>query len=133
MKFFAGALLVASCLCVRAEVPQDPNAELATAYRSDVVGPEMWTGSPRGGRYHTFRGTAASYAGNELPSLVNEQPAPGLSGQLNVINRVVDVKDVISLRIEDGDETLAFVPVRNHWTPAFVETYYRALPTPNRS
>lgn len=133
MKFLALVLFCLCWFCARAEIPQDANAELATAYRSDVVGPEMWTGTPRGGRYHTFRGTAASYAGNELPFLVYEQPAPGLSGQLNVINRVVDVKDVISLRIEDGDEALAFVPVRNHWTPAFVETYYRALPTREQS
>ena len=103
---------------------RDFNAELETAYRSDLVGPEMWTVTARfDGR---FKGDAASYRSTELPSRVYAEPKPGLNGHLHLVHGT-ELYDAVGLSVSDGGAPLTFAAVRNRWTPAWTETYYRSV------
>ena len=128
MKMFV-ALVAAQCLLSAGAntgaMPLDANAELASAYRCDLPGPEVWTVTP-GGR--AFDGTAESYLNAEVPSRRFGAPAPGMSGILYVVHLIPDLKNPVVLEVREGDAEISFVPVRNHWTPAFMTTYYRSLP-----
>jgi len=103
---------------------RDFNAELETAYRSDLVGPEMWTITARfEGR---LKGDAASYRSTELPGRVYAEPKPGLSGHLHLVHET-ELNDAVGLDVTDGGTPLVFAAVRNRWTPAWMETYYRSV------
>jgi len=110
---------------VRAAMPLDANAELGSAYRCDLPGPEVWT-STCGDK--ALDGTADGYFKTEVPAGRFGVPAPGMSGLLHVVHMVPNVKDPVSLEIVEGNVRIALVPVRNHWTPSFMTTYYRSLP-----
>ena len=109
---------------------QNPNRTLASAYRCDLVGPDVWTASAQGA---PLDGSAESYWRGEVPFFLVGKPAPGLSGQLHVAHQVKGVKDSLVPEIDEvtatgGARRLSFVPVRNHWTPSFMTTYYRSEP-----
>ena len=110
---------------VRAAMPLDANAELGSAYRCDLPGPEVWT-STCGDK--ALDGTADGYFKTEVPAGRFGVPVPGMSGLLHVVHMVPNVKDPVSLEIVEGNVRIALVPVRNHWTPSFMTTYYRSLP-----
>lgn len=106
----------------------DVNGLLGTAYRADIVGPEVWTAQAHG---HATRGTADSYWRNEVPFALNPKPSPGLAGVLHVVHQTA-VKDALRVRVREIGEgksaELEWVPVRNRWTPAHMTTYYRCIP-----
>lgn len=104
---------------------QDVNSWLASAYRCDTVGPEVWTATAKGVRPD---GTEESYKAAERPDRVFGTPKPGLNGLLHVMHGVPKLVDAMCLEIEAGGKPVEFVPVRNRWTPAFCTTYYRSLP-----
>ena len=56
---------------------QDVNSWLASAYRCDTVGPEVWTATAKGVRPD---GTEESYKAAERPDRVFGTPKPGLNG-----------------------------------------------------
>lgn len=111
-------------------MPLDANAELSCAYRCDLPGPEVWTATPRGG---SLDGTAEGYFKNEVPAVRFGTPAPGMSGSLYVAHQVDGLKNPVSIEILEDGAKVALVPVRNHWTPAHMTTYYRSLPNPDSS
>jgi len=111
--------------------PQNPNRTLCSAYRHDLVGPEVWTAEVQGA---ALNGTAESYWKSEVPFLLFGKPSPGVSGQLHVVHKVKGAKDAFVPEVDElaasgTAKRLAFVPVRNNWTPAFMTTYYRGEPT----
>ena len=126
LRLPAAALAALLMRCLPAAV--DANGQLATAYRSDIVGPEVWTSTARSTE---CEGTRESYTKGQVPYFLNAAPKPGLSGVLHVVHET-PVVDALSLRIvEEGDSgsrELEWVPVRNRWTPAFCTTYYRNIP-----
>ncbi len=101
------------------------NEELASAYRSDLIGPEMWTGQCQTGMWD-LNGTAASYEGHEVPYRMVMALNMGLSGKLSVVHEVVGLSDALTFKVLDGTNELKFAAVRNHWTPAKMVTYYRS-------
>ena len=118
-----GAVL-AAVLAFGGASARDYNAELETAYRSDLVGPEMWTITERfDGR---LRGDAASYRAAELPSRAYAEPKPGLNGHLHLVHGT-ELSDAVGLNVADGGAPLAFAAVRNRWTPGWSETFYRSV------
>jgi len=128
---FSLSVAVLGQLAVAGAFPLNPNRTLGSAYRPDLVGPEVWTASAQGA---PPEGTAESYWKGEVPFLLFGKPAPGLSGQLHVVHQVKGAKDVFVPEIEELSATgaakrIVFAPVRHHWTPAFMTTYYRGEPT----
>ena len=120
-----GVTVVLASACARAAMPLDANAELGSAYRCDLPGPEVWT-STCGGK--SLDGTADGYFKTEVPARRFGVPAPGMSGLLYVVHMVSGLKDPVRLEIVEDNVRVALVPVRNRWTPSFMTTYYRSLP-----
>ena len=120
-----GVAVVLASAFARAAMPLDANAELGSAYRCDLPGPEVWT-STCGNRL--LDGTADGYFKTEVPALRFGVPAPGMSGLLYVVHMVPGLKDPVRLEIVEDNVRVALVPVRNRWTPSFMTTYYRSLP-----
>jgi len=134
MRSLALCVVVLAVAVVRGEVmlaSVDVNAILANAYRSDVIGPEMWTSAlaapavPNDAR-------AEDYLRAETPLGFFGAPRPGLSGDLYVVHST-EMSDAIVPKVTDGDGSVTFAPVRNHWTPAGMTTWYRALPIDGRA
>lgn len=123
-RFFLIAVLGTAAFAAAAEQRlRDYDAELGTAYRSDLVGPEMWTVTDAlKGRYS---GKPASYRTMELPSEVWRVPRPGLQGRLYIVHDT-GLDDALSLVVEDGGASLDLVAVRNRWTPGGMDTFYRS-------
>ena len=124
LGLFAGAFAVCA-----AEMPQCVNAELVSAYRCDLVGPEVWTGGTHGLGHAGLKGDAATYWKGEVPFELLGKPKPGLSGQLHAVHMVAGLSDAVGLSVVEGTKPVVLVPVRNRWTPAFMTTYYRGEPT----
>lgn len=57
-----------------------------------------------------------------------DEPSLGLAGCI-AIGHQLDVKDVLIPKISLNGEHQSFDSVRNRWTPAYMETYYRSKPT----
>ena len=87
---FLGGVAVLASAFVRAAMPLDANAELGSAYRCDLPGPEVWT-STCGGK--SLDGTADGYFKTEVPARRFGVPAPGMSGLLYVVHTVPGLKD----------------------------------------
>ena len=118
-------------LSVFGAFPLNPNRTLASAYRHDLVGPEVWTAEMHSA---ALKGSSESYWQSEVPVLLFGKPAPGVSGQLHVVHKVKDAKDAFVPEVDEISasgtvERLTFVPVRDNWTPAFMTTFYRSVPT----
>lgn len=131
LPVFLSALAVIAQQIAAAVFPFNPNRTLVSAYRPDIVGPEVWTASSHTG---PLKGTAETYWRSEVPFLLFGKPAPGLSGRLHVVHQVKDANDVFVPVVEELSpagtaKRIAFVPVRHRWTPAFMTTYYRGEPT----
>ena len=124
-RMFLGGVAVLAAAFVRAAMPLDANAELGSAYRCDLPGPEVWTSTCSG---KSLDGTAEGYFKTEVPARRFGVPAPGMSGLLYVVHMVPGLKDPVRLEIVEDNVRVALVPVRNHWTPSFMTTYYRSLP-----
>jgi len=108
------AAMVAMRVWASDAMPLDANAELASAHRCDLIGPEVWTK------------TGAKLRWGEV-----NDPKPGLHGLLHVVHEIPGLFDSVELVVaEDGGESVAWTPVRNHWTPSFTTTYYRSKPNP---
>ena len=61
------------------------------------------------------------------PATVWGEPAPLMSGVLGIAHQT-DISDALSLSVYKNGELLRLRSVRNRWTPAFMETYYRSEP-----
>ena len=112
-----------------AEMPQRVNDELVSAYRTDLVGPEVWTGRTQGIGHASLKGTAESYWAGEVPFELIGKPKPGLSGLLHVVHEVRGLVDALVPVLREGTVPVSLVPIRNRWTPAGMTTYYRGCPT----
>ena len=112
---------------------EDVNGELANAWRSDVIGPEMWTATQvmSGDKSYPVDGTAAAFLRHEQPSTFFGEPRPGLNGRLHIVHETA-FNDAFCPVITDGGKEVRFAAVRNHWTPAGVTTYYQAEPLAGR-
>ena len=116
---------------VGASGTQDANAWLTSAYRSDLVGPEVWT-CPNSD--HRVRGDekdlAQKYWNQNVPFRQIGLPSPGMDGKLHVVHEVTNANAAVTLEfLEDGRAKVDFIPVRNRWTPSFITTHYRSIPT----
>lgn len=94
------------------------NRLLETFRRSDVRGTNIYTA----GRRQLKRPDANTDLSQWDP------PSPGLPGVV-AIGHHIDVSDLILPEIRLDGAAQEFIPVRNRWTPAFSDTYYRARPT----
>lgn len=126
-------LLVLPLVAFAAGAAQDVNESLGSAYRVDMVGPELWTGGTHGIGHGGQKGTAETYWRGEVPFELLGKPKPGLSGLLHLVHMVEKGTDVLALSVAEEAtgcvRRVEFVPVRNHWTPAHMTTYYRGRPT----
>ena len=102
----------------------DVNALLSSSRRNELFGPEMWT-QARDGDARTPALSA------ELPERISE-PRPGLDGSLYLVHST-SIRQAIGLRLLDGTTPLELTCVRNRWTPAWRESWYRtrSLPRPD--
>lgn len=94
------------------------NRLLETSRRSDVRGTNIYTA----GRRALNRPDANTDLSQWDP------PSPGLPG-IAAIGHHIDVTDLILPEIRLDGAVQEFIPVRNRWTPAFSDTYYRTRPT----
>ena len=124
----AAVMLALSARQIFAATLPRVNEELASSYRSDLIGPEMWTGQCQTGMWD-LNGTAQSYQEHDVPFLMVPRPRLGLSGRLSVVHEVVGLEDALTFKVLDGGKELKFGVVRNHWTPAMMTTYYRSEKT----
>ncbi len=71
-----------------------------------------------------------SYEKNGVLHSANIWGEPGLllSGTLG-IGHETDITDVLGIEVYKNGELLHFHSVRNRWTPAYMQTYYRSEPT----
>ena len=110
------------------------NKLLENSARADLIGREMWNflTVPRKGVYAALPDTRApEYGISQLPNAMWGFPQMGMSGRLcyGIETDLVDpVKVQIVSRKHGQDLILQFTPTRNEWTPAYITTYYRALP-----
>ena len=94
------------------------NRFLENAQRSDVIG------------YNIYTMGRADFRKPKDSSGIPEKwdpPALGLPGQAAIAHHL-DVTDLILPGITMNGTPLSFSPVRNHWTPAYMDTYYRSTP-----
>lgn len=126
-KTFLAVVPLCIPLCAAA-FEKSANDMLATAYRSDLVGAEVWTAESQS---KDLKGTGESYLESEVPFFLNPRPEPGLSGRLHVVHET-PVSDALTPVVSecrgDAKEIVGFTAVRNSWTPAHCTTYYRSLP-----
>lgn len=108
---------------LQAGFPRDCNDELRTAFRADVIGPEMWTFAGRSKGLRTGRGDA--YLDAQLPSRMHVPLQPGLSGELYVVHGT-ELRDVLGVELDCDGRPLVLTAVGNVWTPAFCRTRYRS-------
>ena len=95
------------------------NRFLENARRSDVIGYNIWTMGKTNFRKpldHTI-----------VPEKW-DPPALGLSGQAAIAHHL-DVTDLIAPKIFLNGAEQEFTVMRNHWTPAYMDTYYRSKPS----
>ena len=69
------------------------------------------------------------YSRATIPATVKwAPPSLGFSGYVS-ISHEIDTTDILIPKISLNGQLQTFTPLRNHWTPAFVDTYYRSAPT----
>ncbi len=112
------------------------NELLGNRSRTDMVGPEVWTGTSTSDRQRPDTGTNPK--GNcetpvaQWPETSNGLPALGLGGAWHC-GHPTTYRDILALEVStvstDGRVPLKFAVVRHRWTPAYQRTYYRSLPT----
>lgn len=122
------SVLVTVLAVFRAEAfVKNANEMLATSYRADLAGAEVWTASSKS---VDFDGTEKTLVESEVPYFLNAKPRPGLRDTLHVVH-LTSVEDAIALCIGEftptGKVELSFAAVRNRWTPAHCTTYYRSV------
>ncbi len=99
------------------------NRLLQNSVRCELMGKNMFTYSPsENPRYWDYENASRLSAVN-----VWQEPNFGMSGTLG-IGHETNVKDACVLKIYRNGEELEFRPVRNFWSPAYMETYYRCKP-----
>ncbi len=94
------------------------NRFLENSCRSDVIGRNIYTMGRQ--RIYDYKKEMAV-----LPAENWDPPAPGLPGII-AIGHQIDVTDVLTLQITMNAKAQCLTPVRNRWTPAWMETYYRS-------
>lgn len=97
------------------------NRFLENSQRSDVIGRNIYT-MGRGHDSDAFRREMTAWPHRDW-----DTPSLGLPGVI-AIGHQIDVKDVLTLKIMADGREQAFTPVRNRWTPAWMQTYYRSAP-----
>ena len=96
------------------------NRLLENSKRSDVRGYNIYT-----------RGLSAETNGSvrlSRPESKWDKPSFGLNGHV-AIGHEIDLRDIAVPVFYSGGKKLSFSVVRNHWTPAYMTTYYRSLPS----
>ena len=94
------------------------NRLLENSSRSDVLGYNIYT---RG------RQKIPKPYGRQCEFMQWDSPVLGLNGTA-AIGHQLDVQDLILPRITANGIPLTFTPMRNHWTPAYMDTLYRCEP-----
>ncbi len=102
---------------------QSINRLLESAWRSDLFGYHMASRGLDDLRSPKHRPEARN--GGGMPAALWAEPQPGMQGILCLAHHV-DVQNAITLQVTvDGKQT-SLHSLRNHWTPAFMETNYRS-------
>jgi hypothetical protein len=143
-KYFFILLLVG--IAARAFCQSDPNLKggtstpinvnklLENSARPDLIGREMWsfsTVSRKGAYAHCPDTRSPEYGISQLPNAMWGFPQMGMTGRL-CYGIETDLADPVKVQIVSHKQgknlPLQFTPTRNEWTPAYMTTYYRALP-----
>ena len=113
------------------------NKFLASAYRTDVIGREMWNGKNNEGKsklveetdYYVRPDKEVGGYSVQLPQFAWDPPALGLPGTW-AYGHHTDLQDVLKISVSDinlhNETELKFVATRNSWTPAYLTTYFRS-------
>ncbi|MFA6074476.1 MAG: hypothetical protein WCV63_00775 [Negativicutes bacterium] len=113
------------------------NQFLASAFRTDVIGREMWNGKNNEGKsklieehdYYVRPDKVIGGCSVQMPQFAWDPPCLGLPGTW-AYGHHTDLEDVLKILVSDvtsSDEIeLEFIATRNNWTPAFLTTYYRS-------
>lgn len=102
-RLFLGIVVGMLAVCAE-EMPQFVNAELVSAYRCDLVGPEVWTGGTHGLGHAGLKGNTATYWKSEVPFELLGKPSLGLSGMLHVVHEVAGLSDALAFAPSSADE-----------------------------
>jgi hypothetical protein len=114
--------------------PVDVNKLLSNSARTDLIGREMWNWATlliSKGDAQTPDLRNQDYGISQLPNAMWAIPTMGLPGRwcYGVQTKLSDVVKVKITQLKDSKSIrLDFVPTRNEWTPAYLSTYFRALP-----
>ena len=92
------------------------NRLLENSVRSDVIGRNIRAHNPGSDRRTPY-------------SLNFGSPKLGLGGQI-MLGYEIPLKSLVVPVISCGDKTFSFSPVRNRWTPAWIDTIYRSEADP---
>ncbi len=99
------------------------NQLLGNAWRSDLFGFNM---ASRGLKSFENRNRRPeNRKEGATPLALWDKPQPGLQGIL-CLGHHVNVVDALTMKVKIDGKTTALHPVRNHWTPAFMDTVYRS-------
>jgi hypothetical protein len=110
------------------------NRYLSNSARTDLIGPEIWTGpaivkDERTAKPDLREGTVF---GPQMPGENWGSPRMGLQGTFCAGHQTA-LNDLIGIKAAETREgatiPLEFVPTRHYWTPAYSITWYRSLPT----
>ncbi len=106
----------------------DVNAFLGNSSRTDLIGPEMWTGWMHAAAREN---DDKAFIGGQMPHHCWPAPQLGLPGRLYIVHDT-GLDDMIRIEVAEYDgqnrAVLRLAPVRNQWTPAKLTTYYRSGP-----
>ena len=112
----------------------DVNKLLGNSARTDLIGREMWnwaTLPSKTGDAQIPDIRNQDYGISQLANSMWTPPRMGLAGRwcYGVQTKLSDVVKVHIAQLKQSKVIpLDFVPTRNEWTPAFISTYFRALP-----
>lgn len=113
------------------------NRFLASAFRTDVIGREMWNGKINEGKsklveeqdYYVRPDKECGGYSVQMPQFAWDPPALGLPGTW-AYGQHTNLTDVFKINVAEtsstGERELNFVATRNNWTPAYLTTYYRS-------
>ncbi len=101
---------------------QNVNRFLENSWRSDLFGFQM---ASRSLENFAYEKRPEENPGGATPASLWDPPQPGLRGILALAHHV-DVTDALVLKVTVDGKKTALHPMRNHWTPAWMETVYRS-------
>ena len=132
--FLGLVFCVANTASINKSKPVDVNKLLGNSARTDLIGREMWNWATlpiKAGDAQIPDMRNRDYGISQLPNAMWAFPTMGLNGRW-CYGVQTKLSDVVQVRVtqQKGQNILVlnFVPTRNEWTPAYLSTYFRALP-----